>query len=96
MKRKLKVEELEARIAPSVGLFSFLSNLAAADEEVGAVFNQLVDQDGNVDVGGATSAFNGLDTGNSISAVKDTFTLTDDLVIPDSTANFITDLLANR
>ncbi|MDQ7008543.1 MAG: hypothetical protein Q9Q40_15080 [Acidobacteriota bacterium] len=96
MKRKLKVEELEARIAPSVGLFSFLSSLAAADEEVGAVFNQLVDQDGNVDVPGATSAFNSLDTGNSIASVRDTFTLTDDLVIPDSTAGLIRDMLANR
>ena len=49
--RKLKVQELENRIAPSYGLFSFLSGLASQDAEFGEIFNAVVDQDtGEVDV----------------------------------------------
>jgi hypothetical protein len=86
---KLKVQELESRIAPSVGLWSFLSGLAEQDAGFGELFNQVVDSDGNVDTGAAADAVNGADTGVQVSPVQDSFQLTDDLVISDGTASRI-------
>ncbi len=85
MSRKLKVQELESRIAPSVGLFGFLAGLAESDAGFGAVFNTVVDQDGNVDVGAATNAINGADLGVTVTPVVSSFNL-NGLVIPDATA----------
>jgi hypothetical protein len=86
---KLKVQELESRIAPSVGLWSFLSGLAESDAGFAEVFNQVVDSDGNVDTGAAADVVNNSDLGVGVSPVQDDFQLTDSLVIPDATAERI-------
>ena len=83
--RKLKVQELESRIAPSVGLFGFLSDLAASDAGFGELFNAVVDTDGNVDVGAAAQAVNGSDLGVTVTPVVSSFNL-GNVVIPQSTA----------
>jgi hypothetical protein len=89
MAKKLKVQELENRIAPGYGLFSFLSGLASQDSEFGEVFNSVVDGDtGEVDVDGAVSAWNG-GGGTQVESVRDSFTLSDDIIISDGTANSI-------
>jgi hypothetical protein len=92
---KLKVQELESRIAPSVGLFTFLSGLAEADAGFGEVFNSVVDADGNVDTGGAADAVNNSDLGVNVSPVQEDFQLSDDIIIPDSTAETIMSFFGN-
>jgi hypothetical protein len=90
---KLKVEELENRIAPGYGLFSFLSNLAQADSEFGAIFNEVVDgETGEVDVDGAVDMWNSAG-GTQVEPVDSDFTLTDNTVISEGTANTILSLL---
>ena len=85
--RKLKVQELENRIAPSYGLFSFLSGLASQDAEFGELFNAVVDQDtGEVDVDTASDVINSAG-GPQVAPVNDSFTLSDDIVISDRTAD---------
>ncbi|HHN75095.1 MAG TPA: hypothetical protein ENK10_07715 [Acidobacteria bacterium] len=86
--KKLNVQELESRIAPSVGLFGFLQSLAQSDAEFGEVFNQVVDADGNVDVGTTTDMVNNSDLGVTVSPVVSSFNISN-LVIPDSTAQSI-------
>jgi hypothetical protein len=86
MSRKLNIQNLENRIAPGYGLFSFLSGLAAEDSEFGNLFNSVVDgETGDVDVDGAVGAWNSVG-GSEVSSVRDSFTLSDDLVISDATA----------
>ena len=58
MSRKLNVQELESRIAPSTGLATFLSNLAKSDSQMAALVSQYVNANGQVDVNGAASAWN--------------------------------------
>ncbi|RMG45429.1 MAG: hypothetical protein D6718_07710 [Acidobacteria bacterium] len=89
MRRKLKVEELEARIAPSIGLLTFLRGLADTNEDFGAAFEQVVDPDGSVHVNEAAAAFNGMDTGTQVSPVVSEFTLGDNIVIPEKLADAI-------
>ncbi len=98
MSRKLKVQELENRIAPGVGLFSFLQGLAQTDSQVGELFNQFVTVNddgtaGDVDVQGAVDAANTMmganGIGTSVQAVRDSFTLSDNIVISDATAQMI-------
>lgn len=85
--RKLKVQELENRIAPGYGLFSFLSGLASQDAEFGELFNSVVDQDtGAVDVDTAADVMNSAG-GPQVAPVNESFTLSDNIVISDSTAN---------
>lgn len=86
---KLKVQELESRVAPSVGLWSFLSGLAESDAGFGEIFNAVVDSDGNVDTGAAADAVNGADAGVQVSPVQDSFQLSDSVVISDGTAQNI-------
>ncbi|MDQ7008501.1 MAG: hypothetical protein Q9Q40_14870 [Acidobacteriota bacterium] len=86
--KKLNVQELESRIAPSVGLFGFLQSLAQSDAEFGEVFNQVVDADGNVDVGTTTDLVNNSDVGVTVNPVVSSFNISN-LVIPDSTAQAI-------
>lgn len=86
--KKLNVQELESRIAPSVGLFGFLQSLAQSDAGFGEVFNSVVDADGNVDVGSATDMVNNSDLGVDVAPVVSNFNLSN-LVIPDSTAQSI-------
>lgn len=86
---KLNVQELESRIAPGYGLFSFLSNLAAQDSAFGDVFNSLVDPEtGDVDVNGAADVFNSAG-GAQVTPVVPSFTLSDNIVISDRTASAI-------
>ncbi|GEM_PF-3550646 len=101
MSRKLKVQELENRIAPGVGLFSFLQGLAQTDSQLGDLFNQFVSVNddgtaGDVDVQGAVDAANSMfdasGIGTGIQAVKDSFTLSDNIVISDATAQLIAGL----
>lgn len=88
---KLNVQELESRIAPGYGLFSFLSNLAAQDSEFGSLFNQVVDPEtGNVDVGAASEVANQI--GAPVMPVRESFTLSDNIVISDRTASSILNL----
>ena len=85
---KLKVQELESRVAPGYGLFSFLTNLAAQDSTFGDAFNQIVNPEtGDVDVGTAIDVAN--QNGLDVQSVRPDFTLSDDLVISDATANMI-------
>ena len=86
--KKLNVQELECRIAPSVGLFGFLQSLAQSDAEFGEVFNQLVDTDGNIDVGTTTDMVNNSDLGVTVSPLVSSFNISS-LVIPDATAQSI-------
>ncbi|RMG45498.1 MAG: hypothetical protein D6718_07250 [Acidobacteria bacterium] len=95
MSRKLKVEELESRIAPSVGLWSFVQELLATDSPMANVLQSVVDQNtGDVDVSGAVDAANSAfaDAGTQFSAVRDTFTLSDSIVISNKTADAIRSL----
>ena len=85
--RKLKVQELENRIAPGYGLFSFLSGLASQDAEFGELFNAVVDPDsGAVDVDTAADVINSAG-GPQVAPVSSDFTLSDDIVISDGMAN---------
>lgn len=87
MRRKLNVTELEKRAAPSVGLLSFLSNLAANDSKFAALYNQCVDPNtGQVDVAKATSLWNSMGMGSKVAAAKGSFALSDKTVISDNTA----------
>lgn len=86
---KLKVQELENRIAPSVGLWSFLSGLAEQDADFGAFFNSVVDADGNVDTGAAADAVNNAGLGVNVSPVQSSFQLNDNIVISEGTAQSI-------
>ncbi len=89
--RKLNVTELENRIAPSVGLGSFLKGLAQQDSNFGALYNSLVDADGNVNVGGAADAWNA-GGGSQVSPVRPSFNLNDNTLISDATASRILSL----
>lgn len=98
--KKLKVHELENRIAPSVGLWGFIQSLAAADSQVGEMVNAIFDDQGNVtDVGAATDAANQAlaDAGSlsQVSAVRDSFNVSN-LFIRDETAEMISALFSNR
>jgi len=85
---KLKVQELESRVAPGYGLFSFLTNLASQDSTFGDIFNTVVDpQTGDVDVDTAVGMAN--DAGLGVQSVRPSFTLSDDIVISDKTAGMI-------
>jgi hypothetical protein len=86
--RKLNVTELENRIAPSVGLGSFLKGLAQQDSAFGTLYNQFVDGNGNVDAGGAAGAWNNMG-GNQVAPVRSSFTLDDSRIISDATARKI-------
>lgn len=86
--RKLNVTELENRIAPSVGLGSFLKGLAKQDSTFGALYNQYVDGNGNVDVGGAAGAWNSAG-GSQVAPVRSSFSLDDSRLISDATARKI-------
>ncbi len=99
MKRTLKVEQLENRIAPSVGtvgLWSFIQDLAATDSGVADVVEAVFDDSGNItDMDSAVDMANaGLaeaGSGSAIASVRDSFNVSN-LVIQDSTANMILSL----
>jgi len=86
--KKLNVQELESRIAPSVGLFGFLQSLAESDSQFGEAFNAVVDTSGNVDVGAATDMVNNSDLGVTVQPIVSSFNISN-LVIPDATAQSI-------
>ncbi len=88
MSRKLKVQELESRIAPSIGLLGFLQGLAEADSSFGEIFNTVVDGDGNVDTGMAADVVNNSDLGATVAPVTSSFNLSN-IVIQESTASAI-------
>ena len=90
--RKLKVQELENRIAPGYGLFSFLSGLAGQDAEFGELFNAVVDQTtGEVDVDTAADVINSAG-GPQVAPVNENFTLSDDIVISDRVADALSSI----
>lgn len=93
MSRKLNVEELESRIAPSVGLGSFLQNLAKTDSSMAALIGQFVDANGNVDTHGAANAWNGSGNGSKVSPISGNFTVSDRTILSDKTAAMIMGLL---
>ncbi len=86
--RKLKVQELENRIAPSVGLFGLLAGIAEQDADFGNLFHSIVDQDANVDVGAAAAAANSAGLGTSFAPAVSTFNM-GNVVVSDATANAI-------
>ncbi|UCF68930.1 MAG: hypothetical protein JSV80_06480 [Acidobacteriota bacterium] len=98
MPRKLKFEELEPRIAPSMGLLSFLNELADLDPDLGGQIRDHVDlETGEVaDPQGAADAFNQGDTGVQVRPIVTQFQVSDDLRIPESTAEAIRNLLLQR
>ncbi len=95
MSRKLHVEELESRVAPSVGLADFLTQLMQSNNDAASVIGQLVDGDGNVDVGATVDAINSAG-GAQVSAINDSFTVSNNTVLSDQTAENILNLFSRR
>jgi hypothetical protein len=93
MSRKLNVEELESRVAPSVGLATFLSNLMKSDSALAATIGQYVDANGNVNTAGAAGAWNSAGLGSQVSPISSNFTVSDKNIISDKTAQRIMSLL---
>ncbi len=85
MSRKLHVEELESRIAPSTGLADLLAKISASSTDAANLINQVVNPDGSVNVGAATGAWNGLG-GSQVNPVKPDFTVSNNTVVSDKTA----------
>lgn len=93
MSRKLNVQELESRIAPSTGLATFLSNLANSDSQMAALVSQYVNANGQVDVNGAASAWNAAGLGSKVTPFAGSFTVSDKTVLSDKTIANIMRLL---
>jgi hypothetical protein len=85
MSRKLHVEELESRIAPSTGLADLLSQISQSSTDAANLINQVVNPDGSVNVGAATGAWNSLG-GSQVSAINPNFTVSNNTVVSDKTA----------
>jgi hypothetical protein len=95
MSRKLSVEELESRIAPSVGLADLLKQLAEADSSIGDLINSNVNPDGSVNnLGDLTDAYNGMG-GNQVAGVGSNFNV-NNTVLSDSTAASILAMFAKK
>lgn len=93
MSRKLNVQELESRIAPSTGLATFLSNLAKSDSQMAALINQYVGANGQVDTAGAAAAWNAGGYGSQVHPVTGNFNVSDRTVLSDKTVSNIMRLL---